>query len=207
MVVGVPTGNSARVIIVGAGAAGISAASKLLENGYNDVVLLEAQDRIGGRIHTIPFGKGFVDMGAQWCQGEAGNVVYELVNDHYEFGDSAIRHNTTYAYISDGNVVEKNNFVKVMNLIESIEFDFENMAKFNGSIGEFFEIHFRNALREDSEFAFVDEELADQLTMFAGRGMNTLFASETWFELSAKLNAFSGTGDTIDSNTYKVIDK
>lgn len=46
-----------KTIIVGAGAAGIAAASKLLQNGMNDFVILEANNRIGGRVHTVDFGK------------------------------------------------------------------------------------------------------------------------------------------------------
>jgi monoamine oxidase len=46
-----------KIVIVGAGAAGIAAASKLLKNGLNDFVILEANNRIGGRIHTVNFGK------------------------------------------------------------------------------------------------------------------------------------------------------
>jgi len=49
--------KKAKIIIVGAGAAGIAAASKLLKNGLNDFVILEANNRIGGRVHTINFGK------------------------------------------------------------------------------------------------------------------------------------------------------
>lgn len=55
-----------KIIIIGGGAAGFAAASKLLSNGYENVVILEAQDRFGGRVHTIPFGANVVDMGAQW---------------------------------------------------------------------------------------------------------------------------------------------
>lgn len=46
-----------KTIIVGAGAAGIAAASKLLQKGMKDFVILEANDRIGGRVHTLNFGK------------------------------------------------------------------------------------------------------------------------------------------------------
>lgn len=46
-----------KTIIVGAGAAGIAAASKLLQKGMNDFVILEANNRIGGRVHTVNFGK------------------------------------------------------------------------------------------------------------------------------------------------------
>ena len=45
-----------RIIIIGAGPSGIAAASKLLENGFKNVTVLEAEDRIGGRVHTIKFG-------------------------------------------------------------------------------------------------------------------------------------------------------
>lgn len=56
-----------QVIIIGAGAAGIAAATKLISNGFRNIVILEGQNRIGGRIHTIPYGaNSILDMGAQW---------------------------------------------------------------------------------------------------------------------------------------------
>lgn len=54
------------VLVIGAGAAGIAAASRLMENGFRKVTILEAGNRIGGRVHTIPFGANVLDMGAQW---------------------------------------------------------------------------------------------------------------------------------------------
>ena len=44
-----------KVIVIGGGVAGLSAAIKLLEANISDIVILEASDRLGGRIHTIPF--------------------------------------------------------------------------------------------------------------------------------------------------------
>lgn len=46
-----------RILIVGAGAAGIAAASRLVENNLNSFTILEAENRIGGRILTSEFGK------------------------------------------------------------------------------------------------------------------------------------------------------
>lgn len=46
-----------KVLIIGAGAAGIAAASRLLEQGIDDFIVLEATNRIGGRINTVNFGK------------------------------------------------------------------------------------------------------------------------------------------------------
>lgn len=47
-----------NIIIIGAGAAGIAAASKLLSNNITNIKILEATERIGGRIHTSQLGKG-----------------------------------------------------------------------------------------------------------------------------------------------------
>ena len=53
------------VAVVGAGLAGLSAAS-LLAAGGASVVVLEARDRVGGRTWTLPVGSARFDLGAQW---------------------------------------------------------------------------------------------------------------------------------------------
>lgn len=55
-----------HIVIIGAGASGIAAATKLMSNGFQNVTVLEAESRIGGRINSIPFGSGFIDLGGQW---------------------------------------------------------------------------------------------------------------------------------------------
>lgn len=60
------SGTRKKVIIVGAGMAGLAAA-ELLERSEHEVLLLEARDRVGGRIYTVrePFDDGlFAEMGA-----------------------------------------------------------------------------------------------------------------------------------------------
>jgi cation diffusion facilitator CzcD-associated flavoprotein CzcO len=49
-----------KVVVVGAGAAGLAAAARLMEHGVRNVVILEAEDRMGGRIHTTLCGKLFL---------------------------------------------------------------------------------------------------------------------------------------------------
>ena len=49
--------KEAQIIIIGAGPSGIAAASRLLENGIDNIVILEAENRIGGRVNTIKLGK------------------------------------------------------------------------------------------------------------------------------------------------------
>lgn len=55
-----------KIIIIGAGASGFAAAARLISNEFENVTILEAENRIGGRVNTIPFGENVLDMGAQW---------------------------------------------------------------------------------------------------------------------------------------------
>lgn len=54
------------VLIIGAGASGCAAAIELIDNRFGDVKILEAENRIGGRIDTRPFAANVVDIGAKW---------------------------------------------------------------------------------------------------------------------------------------------
>lgn len=44
----------------------VAAATKLLSNGFKNVTILEAENRIGGRVNTVPFAANVVDLGGQW---------------------------------------------------------------------------------------------------------------------------------------------
>lgn len=70
-------GSATRVVVIGAGAAGLAAAHDLSETGH-DVVVVEARDRIGGRVHTRTLGGAPVDLGASWIHGVDGNPLAEL---------------------------------------------------------------------------------------------------------------------------------
>lgn len=50
-----------RIIIIGAGASGIAAASKLFEYGFDNITILEAEHRIGGRVYTTRFGENLTN--------------------------------------------------------------------------------------------------------------------------------------------------
>lgn len=51
-----------KVIIIGAGMAGLSAGIHLFQNGIKDILILEGRNRIGGRILSIPLGNNQVLM-------------------------------------------------------------------------------------------------------------------------------------------------
>ena len=72
--------NSARVIIIGAGLTGLTTAYLLKKEGVN-ALLLEARDRIGGRIQTVysdteaPF-----ELGATWL-GKKHTALVKLLQE------------------------------------------------------------------------------------------------------------------------------
>lgn len=64
----------ADVIVVGAGIAGLTASRELRSAGYT-VILLEARDRIGGRVHTVELDGQVLERGAGWIHGVTGNPI------------------------------------------------------------------------------------------------------------------------------------
>ena len=69
--------SSIDVAIIGAGAAGLSAARRLAEAGVA-VVVLEARDRIGGRAHTVPHEGMPIDLGCGWLHSADENVLCRI---------------------------------------------------------------------------------------------------------------------------------
>lgn len=62
--------NPSEVLILGGGLTGVAAAARLSALGENSFVLLEAQDRLGGRIRNEEVAPGVnVNVGANWIHG------------------------------------------------------------------------------------------------------------------------------------------
>jgi monoamine oxidase len=64
------------ILIIGAGAAGLAAARELSSANFN-VIVLEARDRIGGRIHTHPDShlSAPIELGAEFVHGKAPDTL------------------------------------------------------------------------------------------------------------------------------------
>lgn len=77
----VNTTNSEKIILIGAGMAGLAAAQKLQQAGHQTIIL-EARDRLGGRIFTDRSLAGIpLDMGASWIHGIRGNPITALAKE------------------------------------------------------------------------------------------------------------------------------
>jgi monoamine oxidase len=68
-----------RIVVIGAGMAGLAAARRLVDAG-RDVTVLEARDRIGGRIWTDTSLGVPIDLGAAWIHGTEDNPLVELAD-------------------------------------------------------------------------------------------------------------------------------
>ena len=72
-----PPVDPKSILVIGAGMAGLAAARSLVDAGW-PVLLIEARDRIGGRVHTTRDWGTPLEMGASWVHGTTGNPVVEL---------------------------------------------------------------------------------------------------------------------------------
>ena len=72
--------RKADVIVVGAGMAGLAAASRLKKEGA-EVIVLEARDRAGGRVWTSRSLGLPVDLGASWIHGRRRNPLTDMAGE------------------------------------------------------------------------------------------------------------------------------
>ena len=79
-----PVTRRAKILILGAGVAGIVAAKTLKENGINDFLILEAQDYIGGRFKQESFAGVKLEEGANWIHyaSDKKNPLWDLKEKH-----------------------------------------------------------------------------------------------------------------------------
>ncbi|XWS26696.1 hypothetical protein CRYUN_Cryun26dG0052400 [Craigia yunnanensis] len=74
-----------RIVIIGAGMAGLTAANKLYTSTSSkdvfELFVVEGGTRIGGRINTSEFGGDRIEMGATWIHGIGGSPIHQIAQE------------------------------------------------------------------------------------------------------------------------------
>jgi monoamine oxidase len=177
-----------RIIIIGAGLAGVSALSKFLENGYENVLLLEAENRIGGRVETVPFGANVADIGAQWIHGEKGNVIYQMVSKH------GVTDRTPLAWVGAGGTAgnfyssdgfNRPEYGELDEMTQEItDNDNPEIETFDGPIGVYFTDQYYKFLKTN-DYKHIRQEYADEFLPYFEKGQNIEDGSHSWYFTSA----------------------
>lgn len=165
-----------KIIIIGAGIAGLAAAEKLQSEGLT-VTILEARNRIGGRIWTDNSLGVPLDLGAAWIHGIKKNPISDLAK---QFGVKTIvtDYESLELYDIDGDELSNKQYKKLDKLYEKAISALEKSKKSAG----------RNSSMADA----ITEILADyDLDDTMRRGLNWTIASEFVFDLAGDLSDLS----------------
>ncbi|KAJ0184226.1 hypothetical protein K1T71_000649 [Dendrolimus kikuchii] len=166
-------------IVVGLGAAGCQAASTLAQSGKH-VLGLEAQGRVGGRVNTVPFGEGLIELGAEWIHGTVGNRVYDTVMaSNLQLVNEYMTYKT---FRSDGSVTEQELALEVVNqLLESDEVPAEA-----GSLGETLVMNVQQYFAKKYPDILKDDEYMTEFYQLLELLINNLNASNSWNDITSQ---------------------
>ncbi|MEI9864903.1 MAG: NAD(P)/FAD-dependent oxidoreductase [Limisphaerales bacterium] len=135
-----------RVVVIGGGAAGLSAASSLVRMGCQ-VTLLEAKERLGGRIHTITDGNLTIELGAEFLHGESQTITNAIkaagLSTHYIRED--------YQIFDDGHFKHVNLLKEIDKIIHQI-----NIRERDCSFEEFLDAQTLNITNRERAIGFVE---------------------------------------------------
>ncbi|MCF8259311.1 MAG: FAD-dependent oxidoreductase [Melioribacteraceae bacterium] len=121
-----------KVYVIGAGISGIAAARKLHNAGV-DVTILEARNRLGGRIWTDRSLGLPVDLGASWIHGPSVENPIKKIADDISANLFETDNESLSVFDNDGNEIDDaamsdyyNDYIELLDEIETIAEEMEN---------------------------------------------------------------------------------
>ncbi|XP_076460595.1 spermine oxidase-like [Babylonia areolata] len=148
-----------RVVVIGAGIAGVGAVGLLREGGIHDITLLEATGRPGGRVETRQLENGFFELGAQFLHGK--NEVYNIAEREkmlveQEPGedsqpDTPLQFRDFVFRTSDGEPVNPDTVINNLQVLEDLQLSANEALRqgragdINVSVGQFFRSQYHTA--------------------------------------------------------------
>ena len=143
-------GDPGRVIVIGAGFAGLAAANALRNAGVSTVVL-EARSRAGGRIDTRRVGETAVDLGASWVHEPEGNPMSRLAAQAgVPLVPASPELDALTVLLHDGRTGRVSDSEKLVAYLKALEFD-EEFTALGQALG-------RSASIRDGAERFLDQQ-------------------------------------------------
>jgi len=143
-----------KVLVVGAGMAGLASAARLREHGY-EVVILEARNRTGGRVHTIDTFCVPIDLGASWLHGGPQNPLRQLAR-HHGVQTRETDYRNTCVYV-DGRVLTISDLDPALCRFEKSLYTWRNLLSYAGA---WLALHVGIGVSHTSMGTFIDRAAA-----------------------------------------------
>ncbi|EEF48065.1 probable polyamine oxidase 5 [Ricinus communis] len=123
-----------RIVIIGAGMAGLTAANKLYTSSTSskdmfELCVVEGGTRIGGRINTSEFGGDRIEMGATWIHGIGGSPVHKIAQEINSL-ESKQPWECMDGFWNEPKTIAEGGFELNPSLVESISTLFKNLMDF-----------------------------------------------------------------------------
>ncbi|KAJ0701981.1 putative non-specific polyamine oxidase [Helianthus annuus] len=122
-----------RIVIIGAGMSGLTAANKLYKSGVKkgafELCVVEGGNRIGGRINTSEFSGDRIEMGATWIHGIGGSPVYKIAQEIKSL-ESEQPWEGMDGFLDDPITIAENGYVLDSSLVDPISNLFNNLMAF-----------------------------------------------------------------------------
>ncbi|XP_070491017.1 spermine oxidase-like isoform X2 [Chironomus tepperi] len=190
------------IIIIGSGLSGFAAARRLMDNDITNIVILEAENRIGGRINSVPFSDGIIDLGAQWVHGQKNNIIYEMTRNMFNFGTTPFEELYSTFLLTNGTKPEQKDIRKIVDVAYKILDDIDDLDDPQGSIGDIFNKKFEKALKS-SKLKNIEPKVIELMKDNIQRNYNGYMATNSWFDVSAKINSEEGKASGNQYLTWK----
>lgn len=105
-----------KTVIIGGGIAGLAAGKFLQLEGLDNYVILEASDRLGGRIWSVQVDNNGhrAEMGANWIHGVKHNPIYKLADENNLLTERELHLNSKNIYMTEnGETIHEGTVKKV----------------------------------------------------------------------------------------------
>ncbi|KAM3074554.1 hypothetical protein ACMFMG_007984 [Clarireedia jacksonii] len=177
--------KNTKICIVGAGLSGLRCADILLQHGF-DITILEARDRIGGRVHQITLPSGFpCDLGANWLHGSDEqpllDIAKETETELHTWDEKGLWFNEDGNIMADGNA----RMEEVWSIIhEAFGYSGENSSTIdeNKSLYDFISERLLEAYPDDEERRRTALQFSEIWGTFVGSSVTKQSLKFFWLE-------------------------